>query len=103
MLYKNKFEPKTCRMKSPLWDVFKPPKMREKLRINRASIKFQDITECFKKNGAVFILQISRQPNIRFSNHFYLLNTEIHMQILNTKTFLCDHRGPGYFQNEIRF
>ena len=36
-------------------------------------------TGCFKKNGAVFILQISRQPNIGFSNRFFLLKTEIHM------------------------
>ena len=33
----------------------------------------------FKKNGAVFILQISQQPSIGFSNRFFLLKTEIHM------------------------
>ena len=36
-------------------------------------------TGCFKKNGAVFILQISRQTIIGFSNLFFLLKTEIHM------------------------
>ena len=35
-------------------------------------------TGCLKKNGAVFILQISRQPRIGFSNGFFLLTTEIH-------------------------
>ena len=36
-------------------------------------------TGCLKKNGAVFILQISQQPSIGFSNCFFLLKTEIHM------------------------
>ena len=46
---------------------------------------------------------ISRQPGIRISNCFFLLKTEIHMQILNTKPFLCDIRGPRYLQNKMRF
>ena len=55
----------------------------------------------FKKKYKVFILQISWQPSIGFSNSFFLLKTEIHMQILNTNPFLCDFRGPGYLQNKM--
>ena len=58
-------------------------------------------TGCFKKNGAVFILQISWQPSIGISNHFFLLKTEIHMQILNTKPFLYDLMGPRYLRNKM--
>ena len=42
-------------------------------------IKGMEYTGCFKKNCAVFILQISWQPSIGFSNRFFLLKTEIHM------------------------
>ena len=59
-------------------------------------------TGCFKKNCTVFILHISRQPSFGFSNPFFLLKTEINMQILNAKPFLCDLRGPGYLQNKMR-
>ena len=61
------------------------------------------IYRVFKKNGAVFILQMSRQPSIRFSNRFFLLKTEIHTQILNTKPFLCDFWGSRYLPNKIEF
>ena len=60
-------------------------------------------TGCFKKNGAVFILQISQQPSIGFSNCFFLLKTKIHMQILNTKPFLYNFRGLKNLQNKIGF
>ena len=54
-----------------------------------------------------FILQgvffISQQPNIWFSNRFFLLKTEIHTQILNTKPFLCDFLGLRYLQNKMRW
>ena len=56
-----------------------------------------------QKNGTVFILQISWQPSIGFSNRFFLLKTEIHMQILNTKPFLCNFRGLRNLQNKIGF
>ena len=46
---------------------------------------------------------ISRQPSIGFLNRFFLLKTEIHTQILNTKPFLCDIWGPRYLQNKMRF
>ena len=39
---------------------------------------------------------ISQQRSIGFLNHFFLLKTEIHMQILNTKPFLCDIRGAFF-------
>ena len=60
-------------------------------------------TECLKENGTVFIFEISRQPSIGFSNSFFLLKTEIHMQILYTKPFMCDLRGPGYLENKMWF
>ena len=34
---------------------------------------------------------------------FFLLKTEIHTQILNTKPFLCDFWGLRYLQNKMRF
>ena len=43
----------------------------------------QNETDCF-------FFWISRQPNIQFSNRLFLLKTEIHTDILNTKPFLCD-------------
>ena len=46
---------------------------------------------------------ISWQPSIGFSNHFFLLKTEIHTQILNTKPFLCDIKRPKYLQNKMGF
>ena len=46
---------------------------------------------------------ISRQPNIGFSNRFFLLETEIHTPILNTKPFLYDLRRPRYLQNKMGF
>ena len=46
---------------------------------------------------------ISRQPGLGFSNCFFLLKTEIHTQILNTKPLLSDIRGPKYLQNKIGF
>ena len=52
-----------------------------------------------KKNCTLLILQIFRGPSIVFSNCFFLLKTEIHMLILNTKPFLygarvfTKHRG----------
>ena len=60
-------------------------------------------TGCFRKNGAVFILPISWQPSIGFSNRFFLLKTKIHTQILNTKPFLCAFRGLRNLQNKIGF
>ena len=51
----------------------------------------------------MFILQISCQPSIKFSNSFFLLKTEIHTQILNTKPFLCNFREPRYLPNKIDF
>ena len=52
-----------------------------------------------QKNGTVFILQISRQTFIGFLNSFFFLKTEIHMQILNTKPFLCNFRGLRNLKN----
>ena len=46
---------------------------------------------------------ISRQSTIGFSNRFFLLKTEIHSQILNTKPFLCDFWGSRYLPNKIEF
>ena len=46
---------------------------------------------------------ISQQPSIGFSNYFFLLETEIHTQILNTKPFLYDFMGMRYLQNKMRF
>ena len=46
---------------------------------------------------------ISRQPNVGFSNRFFLLKTKTHKEIFNTKPFLCDLRGPRYLQNKMRF
>ena len=61
------------------------------------------IYRVFKKNGTVFILHITWQPSIGFSNSFFLLKTEIHMQILNTKPFLYNFRGLRNLQNKIGF
>ena len=57
----------------------------------------------FKKNGAVFILQISRQPTIGFLICFFPLKTEIHTWVLNTKQLLYDFRGLRNLQNKIGF
>ena len=57
-------------------------------------------TGCLKKNVPVFILQIFRKPSIGFSNCFFLLETEIHTQILNTKPFLCNIRGPRFYKTK---
>ena len=43
------------------------------------------------------------QPSIGFSYHFFLLKTNIHMQILNTKPFLYNFRGLRNLQNKIGF
>ena len=67
---------------------------------NHFSVKLPGV---LKKNIALYISQISQQPSIGFSNSFFPLKTEIHMQILYTKPFLCDLRGPGYLQNKMRF
>ena len=50
-----------------------------------------------------FVFFISLQPNIGFSNCFFLLKTEIHTQILNTKPFLCEFLGLRYLQNIMGF
>ena len=46
---------------------------------------------------------ISRQPSVGFSNSFFLQKTKVQTQILNTKPFLCDLRGPRYLQNKMGF
>ena len=51
----------------------------------------------------MFILHISSKPRFGFSNHFFLLKTEIHMQILNTKPFLYNFGGLRNLQNKIGF
>ena len=56
-----------------------------------------------KKIRLCFCL-MSRQPSILFLNCFsFLLKTEIHTQILDTKPLLSDIRGPKYLQNKIGF
>ena len=63
-----------------------------KIILTFLKIYFQ-CTVCLQKIGTVFILQISRQTCIEFSNRFFLLKTKIHMQILNAKPFLYNFRG----------
>ena len=46
---------------------------------------------------------ISRQPNIGFSNRFFLLKTEIHTLMLNTQTFVSDFWGLRYLLNKMGF
>ena len=46
---------------------------------------------------------IFQKPKNRITNRFFLLKTEIYTQILNTKPFLFDIRGPKYLQNKIGF
>ena len=46
---------------------------------------------------------LSQQPSIGFLNSFFLLKTEILTQILNTKPFLYNFRGPRYLRNKMRF
>ena len=55
-----------------------------------------------KKMRLLFCL-ISRQPNIRFSNCFFLLKTEIHTLVLNTQTFLSNFWGLRYLRNKMGF
>ena len=55
-----------------------------------------------KRIGLGFCL-ISRLQSIGFSNCFFLLETEIHTQILNAKPFLCDIKGLRYLQNKMWF
>ena len=50
-----------------------------------------------------FVCLISQQPNIWFSNCFFLLKIEIHTQILNTKRFLCNFWGLIYLQHKMGF
>ena len=69
----------------------------------KISVSNEENTGCFNKNGTVFILQISCQPRIGFLNCFFLLKTDIHMKILNTKPFMCDFRGLRNLQNKIGF
>ena len=59
-----------------------------------------DIQGVPKKIRLGFCL-ISRQLVIRFLNCFFLLKTEIHTQILNTKPLLSIIRGLKYIQNKI--
>ena len=61
-----------------------------------------DIQGVPKKMRLGFSL-ISQQPSIGFSNCFFLLKTEIHTQILNTKPFLYDFMGLRYLWNKMRF
>ena len=51
----------------------------------------------------MFVCLISPKPINKFANRFYLLKTEIHMEILNTESILCYFRGLRYLQNKSRF
>ena len=57
---------------------------------------------CPKKNESLFLLNISATTYPTF-NLFFLLKTESHTQILNTKPFLCDFWGLRYLQNKIGY
>ena len=46
-----------------------------------------------KKNYYFTFCLIFHEPNNKIANRFFLLKTEIHMHILNTKPFLYDSRG----------
>ena len=51
---------------------------------------------------SIFAKYLSNKEN-QFQNFFFLLKTEINLQILNTKSFLCDFRGLRYLQNKMGF
>ena len=55
-----------------------------------------------QKNETLLLLNILATTD-RIFKLFFLLKTEIHRRILNTKPFLCDIRGPRYLQNKIQF
>ena len=59
-------------------------------------------TGCFKKNVRMFVCLISPKPMNKFPNRFYLLKTEIHMEILNTESILCYFRGLRYLKKQIK-
>ena len=54
------------------------------------------------KNRLGFCL-IFQQPNIGFSNRFFLLKTKIHTLVLNSQTFFSDVWEPRYLKNKIGF
>ena len=51
----------------------------------------------------MFVCLISPKLRNRFLNSFFLLKTEIHVQILNTEPVLCFFRGLRYLQNKTQF
>ena len=61
------------------------------------------IYRVFKKNVRMFVCWISPKPINRLLNCYFLLKTEIHMWISNTKPILCYFRGLWYLQNKTRF
>ena len=56
------------------------------------------IYRVFKKNVRMFVCWISPKPINRLLNCYFLLKTEIHVWISNTKPILCYFRGLRYLQ-----
>ena len=60
-------------------------------------------TGCLKKTPEFSCnrrIVVTFEPCNRFTNCFFLLKTEIHTQILNTETFLCNLYGAEIFTKQ---
>ena len=62
-----------------------------------------DSTGCPKKNYHFTFCLIFQEPNNKITNSFFLLKTEIHTHILNTKPFLYDSRGLRCLRYKMGF
>ena len=56
-----------------------------------------------KKNYYFTFCLIFQEPNNKITNSFFLLKTEIHTHILNTKPFLYDTRGLRCLRYKMGF
>ena len=56
-----------------------------------------------KKNYYFTFCLIFQEPNNKITNRFFLLKTEIHTHILNTKPFLYDSRGLRCLRYKMGF
>ena len=62
--------------------------------------KIVSYTGCSKKIETLCLLIISATKYQLFKYFFFLLKTEIYLQILNTKPFVCNFLGLRYMQNK---
>ena len=96
----------TCHLAYPTWHIEQCCKSRTWHWTLVLTSSHHDLQSIYlqgvpKKMRLGFCL-ISQQPNIRFSNRFFLLKTEIHTLVLNTQTFLSNVWEPRYLKNKIK-